>query len=446
MEVAHLSGPGDKALVRAIGRWDLAAILVNVVIGAGILGLPAKTFALLGVYSIAGWLLCALIMGLVAACFAELGSRFTQTGGPYLYAYVAFGPATGFVVGWLAWVSRLFSFATITNLALNYAGGFAPVVLAGPARFVLIVTMTTLLTIPILVGVRRAALVNNVLTACKLVLLVGFALVGLARIHFFSLNAPASLPSASAWQSALMMMSYAFLGIESAMITSGETRNPRRDVPFALAAGLAILALLYLSIQVVCIGTLPDLASSQRPVVDAAERILGPWGGWVINIGALVAMLGTLFAILLTGSRLPFAFAERGQLPPVFEAVHGRFKTPHVAILVTAVCSGLFALYSSFLGALTVSALTRLVGYVTTCAAMLVLRRRRDGGEAHAAFRVPGGPLVATLALLTCVWLMLAVSKAELWSVAVILLVGIAIGGGYTVTRRRKRRSEVSVG
>lgn len=203
-------------LVRAIGRWDLVAILINIVIGAGILGLPAKTFALIGSYSILGWILCALIMGLIAICFAEVGSRFTETGGPYLYAHNAFGPAAGFIVGWLSWISRLFSFATIANLAVTYAGGSWPSLLSGVNRALSIVVLTAVLTSILLTGVRRTALVNNALTACKLVLLVGFAVAGLWFVDFSALTTSQSPPEIGEWQAALMLMTFAFLGIESA--------------------------------------------------------------------------------------------------------------------------------------------------------------------------------------------------------------------------------------
>lgn len=425
----------DRGLVRGLGRWDLVALIINVVIGAGILGLPAKSFALIGPYSIAGWVLCALIMGLVAAGFAEVGSRFTQTGGPYLYAHAAFGPTTGFLVGWLSWISRLFSFATIANLAVTYAGGFAPQVMTGWTRAACIVMGSAVLTYLVLTGVRRSAVLNNVLTACKVLLLGGFVAMCLPAADF-SRVASAALPSMAEWQAAAMLMAYAFLGIESAMITSGEMKNPRADVPFALGVALAAIAALYIAIQIACIGALPELASSQRPLVDATERVLGPLGAHLVNIGALLTMLGTLFAILMTGARLPFAFAEQGQLPPLFAAVHPRFRTPHVAILVSGVCACLLALYTSFLGALVVSALTRLVGYITTCAALIVLRRRSAATERD-GFRVPAGVGVAIAAIVACVWMMLGSSPTELIAVVVLSGTGLAISGSYLWVRQR---------
>lgn len=429
--------PATPSLVRGLGRWDLVALIINVVIGAGILGLPAKSFALIGTYSIAGWVLCALIMGLIAAGFAEVGSRFTQTGGPYLYAHAAFGPGTGFLVGWLSWISRLFSFATIANLAITYGGGFAPVITSGWPRAACIVVGSAAMTYLVASGVRRSAALNNALTACKVLLLGGFVALCLPAADFSEIEVTAP-PSLVEWQAAAMLMAYAFLGIESAMITSGEMKNPRADVPFALGVGLACIAALYIAIQVACIGILPDLAASQRPLVDATERVLGPTAAHIVNVGALLTMLGTLFAILMTGARLPFAFAEQGQLPAMFAAVHPQSRTPHVAIVVSGVCACLLALYTSFLGALVVSALTRLVGYITTCAALIVLRRRSEATD-RAGFRVPAGVAIAIAAIAACVWMMAGSSTTELIVVAMLGAGGFALSGGYLWLQRRAR-------
>ncbi len=397
--------------------------------------MPAKSFALIGSYSVAAWVLCAAIMGAVAACFAEVGSRFAQTGGPYLYAHAAFGPAVGFIVGWLSWISRLFSFATIANLEVTHAGAFAPTLMTGVPRVACIIVITALLTALVLLGVRWAAYINNALTTCKLVLLIGFTLVCLPSMHLSSLVAHPVTTTAADWRAAIMLMSFAFLGIESAMITTGEMKNPRADVPFALGTGLAVIALLYVAIQIACIGSVPSLATSARPIVDAAEHALGTTGAVIVNIGALVTLLGTLFAVLLTGSRLPFAFAEQGQLPHWLASVHDRWRTPYASIVVTGFCAGALALYSSFLGALIVTALTRLLGYLTTCAALIAFRIEK-GPTQRPGFNLPGGVWVALAGIAACGWLMLGSSRSELFSVLSTILGGAAVAGLDALCRR----------
>jgi APA family basic amino acid/polyamine antiporter len=423
-------------LRREIDRTDLIALVVNVVIGAGILGLPAVTYRALGPYSLLAWVACAVVMGLATACFAEVGSRYRATGGAYLYAYQAFGPATGFMVGWLAWVSRLFSFATILNLAVTYGSGLHPALASDPARLIAIALIASLLTAAAIAGVRRSATINNALTVIKLLLLGGFVLVGLPAIDTGQFAA-ASVPRLADWQSAIMLMTFAFLGVESTPNVSGEMRDPRRDLPIALGVGLSIVALLYIAIQAVCIGTVDDLASSERPVIDAATQVLGPLGGRVLAAGALVMMLGTLFAILITGSRLPYALAEQRQLPACFAACHSRFDTPHIGIIVTGILGALLAVYTSFLGALVVTALTRLIGYLTTCAALVKLRRD-DPPDARPGFVLAAGVPVACVTGLACLWLMLASPRAEFMMLLALAALGALVGGVYALLSRSR--------
>jgi basic amino acid/polyamine antiporter, APA family len=422
----RVATPGESSLqptlARVMGPFDLVAILINVVIGAGILGLPGKVFASLGVYSLAAWLLCGLIMALIALCFAEVASRFADTGGVYLYSTSAFGPSVGFLVGWLAWVSRLFSFATIGNLAVAYLGAFFPTLHAPLPRFLFITFVAVLITWFLVIGVRQSTLVNNGLTICKLILLVGFALVMLPLAHLHLDIGP--LPPADHWQVSMQQMTYAFIGIEAPMINGGEMRNPRRDTPIALAAGLGIVTLIYLSIQLACMGSVPDLAHSQTPVIDAVRQQFGAVGANFIAFASVISMVGSMFAILLGGSRLPFAIAEQDQLPKPLRAIHPTFRTPHVAILVTCILAWLITLYMSFFGALAVTTFTRLVGYVATCGAVWVLRRRSGS---TGSFKMPFAGAVTTIALLACLWLMASTSVSQLYGVVGIAATGIVI-------------------
>src|SRR5262249_26027533 len=129
----------QTGLVRGIRRWDLVAVAINGVIGAGIFGLPSKVSALIGPYSLIAFTACALVVGLIVLCFAEVSSRFSETGGPYLYAREAFGPIVGFEVGWLLWLARLMAFAANCNLLIDYLGYFHPGIGAGRLRAVVII-------------------------------------------------------------------------------------------------------------------------------------------------------------------------------------------------------------------------------------------------------------------------------------------------------------------
>src|SRR5262245_7257754 len=169
----------QKGLVRGIRRWDLVAVAINGIIGAGIFGLPSRVYALIGPYSLIAFTACALVVALIVLCFAEVGSRFSETGGPYLYAREAFGPVAGFEVGWLMWLARVTAFAANTNLLIDYLGYFHPGIGTGAPRAVAIIAVAVALTAVNVIGVRNAALFSNVFTIGKSIPILLFIGAGL---------------------------------------------------------------------------------------------------------------------------------------------------------------------------------------------------------------------------------------------------------------------------
>jgi amino acid transporter len=411
-------------LVRGLRKWDLVALVINSVVGAGIFGLPSQVYALAGTFSLASYAVAALAVGLVVLCFAEVGSRFGATGGPYLYTRVAFGPLIGFQVGWLMWIARLTGFASLTNLFVTYLAVFVPGASTGVARTLIIVLIVAILSIINIVGVRASATMTNVLTVGKLIPLFLLVAVGLLFVdpQRYSL---AAAPVYGSFSKATLLLVFAYMGFEGAVIPSGEMRDPQRHLPFSLVAGMAFVAALYIGVQAVCIGTVPELARSERPLSDAASQIVGPVGAVLMAVAALVSIGGILNAIVFATSRIPFAMAENGELPRLLSQTHARFRTPAAAIIVTAVAGGVIAEFSTFISALTISTIVRLVAYIATCVALPALRRRSD--VPAAAFRTPAGWLVSTGAVALGVWLLSNTAWAELRPGAIALMLGLAI-------------------
>jgi basic amino acid/polyamine antiporter, APA family len=420
-------------LVRALGRWDLVAFVINGILGAGIFGLPARVHALLGAWGVVAIVVCALMMGVIIACFAEVSSRFRDTGGPYLYAAAAFGPTVGFLVGWLLWLARITGICAVAGIMVDYAAYLAPSVATGAPRAALVVTVLTALSLLHVCGVKRAAIVNNVLTVLKLaplLLLVGVGMFRLAPARFdFSV-----IPSNHDFSNGVLLLAFAFVGWEGALVAAGELRDPRRDMPFAIAIGLAMIALLYVAIQVVCVETLPSLATSTRPLAEAARATLGPAGATLIAVGAVISMLGTINGGVLTVSRLTFAMADAGQLPRGLAAVHPRYLTPVVSIALSAVVSIALTLSSTFVYLLTVSTISRLLIFAVCCAALPVLRKRDV--ELPALVRIPGGVVIPALALVLIAWLLSSSSWAATRDVAIAVAIG-PILLALTTARRR---------
>ena len=312
--VVALPTTSTPTLVRSIRPWDLVGVVINGVIGAGIFGLPSKVFALAGNYSLISFILCAVCVALIVLSFAEVGSRFSATGGPYLFARETYGPLTGFTVGWLVWIARITSFSANINLLPAYLGFFFPAVATGLPRAVILTAIVVLLAVLNVRGVRKVADASNVFAMGKLLVFLIFIVVGL----FFIVPGRfvlAAAPDYRSFSQTVLLLVYAFTGFEMALIPAGEIRNPERILPWALLVGMSIVVAADIAIQVVCIGTLPGLAASQRPLADAAATFLGNGGAVMITAGIVFSLSGNLNVLILSASRVMFAMAEHGQLP-----------------------------------------------------------------------------------------------------------------------------------
>ena len=420
----------EFGLILSIRKWDLVAATVNAVIGAGIFGLPSKVYGLAGSYSLPAFLLCGIFAAMIVLCFAEVGSRFTETGGPYLYTREAFGPAAGFTIGWLMWIARITAFAANTSIMLSYLGLFWPAITTGAVRAAVVCAVTLALTMINLLGVRDVAVTTNILTIGKLAPLTLLIVAGSFYLEATSFSF-GSTPAPTAFSSAMLLLVYAYTGFEIAVIPAAEIRDPRRDLPVAILTAIGVVAVFYILIQIVCIGTLPGLASSDRPLADAAHRFLGRPGAAIILAGAVISIIGNLNVVMLSASRLPFAMAARGELPGVLAAVHKSFRTPHAAILLTSTLMVALTLSGTFLYAVTISTIARLLIYAATCSALPVLRRRARARSA--TFHAPAGLPVSFAVLALTTWLLWNTTWREGRDTAIAAGIGLVV---YAVCRR----------
>jgi APA family basic amino acid/polyamine antiporter len=430
----------QSSLVRAIGRWSLAALVVNSVIGSGIFGLPSDVARLIGGASAWAVLVAGVAAGVIMACFAEVASQFTQAGGPYLYVRAAFGRLLGIEMGWMLWLVRLAAPAATSNLFVIYCGEFWPQAKEPISRFLILTFLYGLLTLINYRGVRGSTRVSNVFTVAKLVPLF---LVVIAGAFYLAAGHRASpiLPGAagvSAWLRAGLLLVFAYGGFETALTPLGEAKNPQRDVAFALFMSLITCTVLYTAIQWVVIGILPDPAHSERPLADVARLALGPGGAAFVSVGALVSVYGYLSANLLGVPRITFALAENGDFPSIFAAIHPRFRTPYVSILAFSVLSWLLALFGSFTWNATLSAVARLLYYGLVCAALPIFRRKQPGA---AMFRLPAGTFFAVLGAGICMVLVAGVNLSG----SLILLATALVALVNWMLVRKKRTGDPAV-
>jgi basic amino acid/polyamine antiporter, APA family len=424
-----------KGLVRVIGRWSLAALVINSIIGSGIFGLPSPAAALLGTRSPFAVLLAGAAVAPIIACYAEVSSYFTQAGGPYLWTRAAFGSLIGLETGWLLWLVRLTAPAANANLFVSYLAEFWPAVKQPLPRLLALTLLLGVLALINYRGVRAGTQVSNAFTVAKLLPLFIVVAAGILYAASGHQAIFTSTPAADtdAWLKTILLFVFAYGGFEGALVVMAEARDPRRDAPFALITALITCALLYTLAQWVVIRVLADPVHSDRPLADVARLVLGRGGAALVSLGALVSMYGYLSANMLSVPRITYAFAEEGDFPRVFAAVHARFHTPYFSIIVFAVLTWLFALIGSFSWNVTLSAVARLFFYAFGCAALPVLRRKRPGG---AWFRLPGGMAWVGIAILVCVVL---ATRIELSGLLIVVATMLAAMINWLVVRKRRR-------
>jgi APA family basic amino acid/polyamine antiporter len=415
-------------LLRAIGRWDLTAAVINGVIGSAIFGMPAEQAALTGAASPFAFLFAGLGVLLIVLCFGEVASRFQEAGGPYLYTREAFGSFAGFEAGWLTFWIRVTAAAANLNVFVVYLSQIAPAAGTPHGRAATMLAVLAVITAINFVGVRQATWTVDAFTLAKLMPLALLVILGLPALRSDVLATQAV--EAPQWTRAILLLMFAYGGFEAPLIPAGETRDPRRDSGFALLVALAVIAAAYMAVQLVVVGVVPHVAGVKAPVAAAFERLLGAPGVALASVAAMLSIWGYTTGSVLQGPRLLFSMAERGELPGVLARVHARFRTPHVAIVVYSALALALALYGSFEWNALLSAIVRLFTYGLTCASLIVFRRTRPEPP---GFSAPMPFVLAPAGAAFCLWLLVwwlaerTKDLAHAWLLAVILLMGAAL-------------------
>jgi basic amino acid/polyamine antiporter, APA family len=423
--VTQTSSSGQ--LIRAVGFWGLVAMCINAVVGSGVFLLPYESYKLLGPFSLWAPLLFAFPVFILVLCFAEAASHFNEPGGAYLYAKTAFGDQVGFLVGWMNWIARLTSLASLSNGFVLALALFYPGLKTGLPRGIVIVTSILILAVIHYLGVKYGAASIYVFTLGKLVPLVGFIILALVVWKSNPIPNSMTLPGpGTSWIDAALFMLFAYAGFENLGVPAGEFKNPRRDLPVALLVGILAIAAIYVLVQLGAMSALPDLSTSDTPIASAASAIIGPIGGIIVTIGALLSMAGTNSGTMLEGSRMLFALSKDRRMGPL-SYIHPRFHTPTVAIAIHAVAAIAFALSGSFRQLALLSAVARLATYLATCLAVPRLRKLNEG------FRTPGliVPILGTLVALAFV---VTLDRWKLLAAGIALALGAIV---YALTKPR---------
>ena len=413
------TSPRGPALVRAVGVWALAASIFNVTVGGGIFRLPAGAAAAAGPAAPFVYLICAAVMGFVVLCFAEAGSRITLTGGPYAYVEAVFGRYVGFLAGVLLW---MLGTTAVAGVSSAFAEGLGALFNMPSLRVPILVTLFTVLAMVNMRGVEQGTKLIVVASIAKLLPLIAFVAIGVFFIQPENL-AITEMPGPSSLARAAIVLVFAFSGVETALVPSGEVRDPARTVPRALAIAMIGVTLLYLAVHLVAEGLLgASLATSTTaPLAFAAESFLGAPGRLLLLVGASISMFGYVSGMTLAVPRALFRFAEDGLLPKVVGSVHPQYRTPHVAIDIQTILVCALAVFNSFEQLAVISNLAALLLYAGCAAATFMLRKRGIRQEGAVPFSVPGGPLVPFITIGLIAWLLTSITQAE-WTVLLLTL------------------------
>lgn len=424
----------QEKLPRNLGLWGVWMLVVNGLIGAGIFGLPSGAAALAGEYSVWIYAFCALLILPVILCFAELGSYFRGTGGPIRYGTLAFGSFVGFQGGWLYYLARLISFAANTVLLTDSIAYFLPIAGSGAGRLITLALTCSALSLVNILGSVESIRSMTVFTIVKFSVLLGlilggFLILGPEVIPTFE----SPLPSGSNLGAAALLLIYAFVGFEGAVVPAGEAKNPERDMPVGLLLGLVIVAVLYMLIQLVSQAAVPDLASSKTPLLDTSSALFGNIGAVFLMIGVATSVLANLIGSMFSATRVTYALALEKSLPNWFGEVHSKFLTPANSVIFFGIAAFLLTAFGSFTFLAAMTVLSRLFLFIMSCAAIPVLRPRF---KSEGRFINKAGYLIPILGILACLWLMMQVSWTSVWMTAVLILIG---SGFYWISKAGKR-------
>jgi basic amino acid/polyamine antiporter, APA family len=428
-------------LVRSIGRWTMTALVINCIIGSGIFGLPGELNRLLGRASPFAMIFAALAMALIMACSTEVASQFGEAGGPYLYVRTAFGRFMGIQIGWFHLLSCIGAVAAAANLFVDYLGTMVPWRLTVSERDLIMAVLVGVPTAANYRGVRTGANLSSIMTLAKVSPMAMLIIVGLIR---FAQQPPlvqlSQMPSPgwSNWLRSMALLVFTFGGWEDSLIPSGEIREPRQTIPFALGIGLLCCALIYMLLQFVTVATVGPTVT-QQPLQRTASILLGRGGALLVVVMIMMSSYGWIAADLLNGPRLAYSLALKGDFPSLLGRIHTRYHTPATAILVYAFVAWVLAVSGSFLFVLALAAGAMMVYFAGMCAALMPLRRMRPNAD---AWRIPFGPALSGVAVAIALGFMSGLKPRELLLMFVTALIAAA---NWLWVRRRHIPSEAEM-
>ena len=429
---------GGLQVKRKLSTFDVFCLGVNAIIGSGIFLMPGILAREAGPASIAAFLICGILLISVALCYAELGSMYLRNGGSYVFAREAFGPVTGFGVGWMSWVTAIFSWAAVANAVSSYLEYFHPVFDRWVMQKGIAGALIVIFGIINYRGIKLGARTVNLFTISKVVPLLLFIALGFP--HVSSSHYHPFLGSGSGtFGYAVFLSLWSLQGFEITPLPAGESQNPKKAVPVAAIGSLLFSTVIYVLIQAVAVGVNPNLSASQsKPLADASVIFMGSAGAGIMALGAVISMVGYNAGNALGSPRFLSAISEDRFLPEMLAEAHPRFYTPFRAIFATTALTLAAALFLNFESLVNLSNFAVIVQYVSTCGALIWLRYRKP--EAPRPFRAPLGVPVGVIGCIVSLWLIRQVKAEEFILSCIVLVIGFIVMDLFKRSRIWNRR------
>lgn len=411
----------EEGLKRSVGVLGLSANIINIIIGSGIFVLPAVVASYMGASSIIAYLFCGLLMGMIMLCFAEAGSKVTNTGGPYTYIETAFGDYAGFIGGVFAIGSNLFADAAVSNALVNVIGSTYPIFSEGLPRFLFLFVLFYGMVYINVIGLKQGiGLVKfNIiikLIPLLLLILIGFKDVSLNNLYF------ETMPSMKTLGETSLILFFAFQGCETGIIVGGEVINPKRTIPRAILISISVVVIVYVLIQTVSQGVLgSDLPNFKAaPLAETAKMVFGSFGYILLTIGAVISMFGYMSGTILNSPRIVYALSRDHVIPvKALSKIHKKFATPYIAIVVYATIGFILAVSGSFEKLAIIASSSMLLLYLGVAVSVIKLRYSKE--ILNDGFKIPGGWTVPILAILIILYFLSNLPKKEMIVTAIII-------------------------
>jgi len=412
----------EEGLKRRVGVLGLSANIINIIIGSGIFALPAIIAAYMGSASIIAYVFCGILMALVMLCFAEAGSKVTNTGGPYTFIETAFGNYAGFIGGIFAVGSSLFADAAVSNALVNVVASTYPIFENDYIRFSVLFVFFYGLVYVNVIGLKQGIGLVKFNTIAKLIPLLLLIIFGLKNIDISNLQFH-QLPSFKTLGETSLILFFAFQGCETGIIVGGEVINPKRTIPKAIFISITTVVVIYVLIQTVSQGILGSELQNFKaaPLAETGKVVLGSFGYILLIVGALISMFGYMSGTILNNPRVVYALARDKVIPiKALAKIHKSFATPHIAIIIYATIGFILAVTGSFEELVIIASSSMLILYLGV--AMSVIKLRKSQKAQPGEFKIPGGLSIPILAIITIVYFLSNIPKNEMIATAIIII------------------------